>query len=86
MFKLPRSSGKIKQRPYFKGRWYFLIVSESIQWNADFVRPWASKGTSSRCTNRFDKRYIESTRRPSWNGGIGTYVKSEGEYHADAGE
>lgn len=88
MFKLPRSSWEDYNKELIsKGGGIFNRSAKSIPINADIRKALGIEGNiKSMAPIDLINAILKAPVDLLWNGGIGTYVKSEGESHADAGD
>ncbi|MEP0071630.1 MAG: NAD-glutamate dehydrogenase [Marinomonas sp.] len=88
MFKLPRSSWEDYNKELIsKGGGIFNRSAKSIPINADIRKALGIEGNvKSMAPTDLINAILKAPVDLLWNGGIGTYVKSEGESHADAGD
>ncbi|MCB5160945.1 NAD-glutamate dehydrogenase [Marinomonas algarum] len=88
MFKLPRSSWEDYNKELIsKGGGIFNRAAKSIPINADIRKALGIEGnTKSMAPTDLINAILKAPVDLLWNGGIGTYVKSEGESHADVGD
>ena len=88
MFKLPRSSWEDYNKELIsKGGGIFNRSAKSIPINADIRKALGIEGNvKSMAPTDLINAILKAPVDLLWNGGIGTYVKSETESHADAGD
>ncbi len=88
MFNLPRSSWEDYNKELIsKGGGIFNRSAKSIPINADIRKALGIEGNiKSMAPIDLINAILKAPVDLLWNGGIGTYVKSEGESHADAGD
>ncbi|MBR7889458.1 NAD-glutamate dehydrogenase [Marinomonas sp. A79] len=88
MFKLPRSSWEDYNKELIsKGGGIFNRSAKSIPINADIRKALGIEGnTKSMAPTDLINAILKAPVDLLWNGGIGTYVKSESESHADVGD
>ena len=86
LFEMPRSSwADYDEKLISKGGGVFSRQAKTIELSEE-VREWLGVGANSLAPHELIRELLKAPVDLLWNGGIGTYVKSESETHADVGD